>query len=166
MTYIFAYGALLNIKKAKEFTKPKKGWPVLVHGLKRTLNVMGQRHLVFGVKEVKTAECNGLLIKVSAAELDKLQEREKLYTLRVLDKSRLDKKVRDTIDGDIFYFYPKHVLTKKEALTKPISSKYIETCLEGAAAVSEDFLQEFLETTVGIHTVGIDTVGIDTVGIR
>jgi hypothetical protein len=159
MTYIFVYGALLNIKKAKEFTKPKKGWPVLVHGLKRTLNVMGQKHLVFGVKDVPTSECNGLLIKVNAEELVKLQEREKLYTLRTLDKSRLDKKPTTNID-EIFYFYPKHVLTKKEALIKPISPKYIETCLEGAAAVSEDFLQEFLDTTIGIHTVGIHTVGI------
>jgi hypothetical protein len=155
--YVFGYGALLNLKTVKEFSQPKKSWPVLINGLKRSLNVMGQRHLVFGVKEVKTAWCNGLLIKVNENELARLQEREKLYTMKTIDKKRVDFSYKKTLQfkpaDQIVCFYPqaKYVLTKKELVTKiPLhiqSQHYVDNCKTGAAAVSTEFYEDFLETT-------------------
>jgi hypothetical protein len=162
--YIFAYGALLNTKTG---TKPKKAWPVLVHGLKRSLNVMGAKNKVFGVKEVSHSKCNGILFKVNSDELAKLQTREKLYTLEPLKQERIAFIYEEpqpqhqhqhhppklNPSDQIFYFRPQapYVLTKKEAATQPVSAKYINTCLDGAAKVSETFLQDFLTMTHGVQ---------------
>jgi hypothetical protein len=156
-TYVFGYGALIHLKTVKEFTQPKKSWPVVINGLKRSLNVMGQRHLVFGVKDVKTAWCNGVLIKVSPAELVRLQEREKLYTMKTIDKNRVDFPYNKTLQfkpaDQIVCFYPqaKYVLTKKELVAQqPLhmqSQHYVDNCKTGAAAVSTEFYEDFLETT-------------------
>jgi hypothetical protein len=149
-SYILGYGSLLNLPPNK------KSWPVKVHGLKRSLNVAGQQHLLFGVKDVPTAQCNGLLFKVNAAELDQLLLREKLYTLKPLAKERIEfynNKIKFQPEDKIFCFYPqaKYVLSKKELATKPISKKYLNTCLEGAAAVTNPvFLADFLKMSHGL----------------
>jgi len=155
--YVFGYGALLNLKTVKEFSQSKKSWPVVMNGLKRSLNVMGQRHLVFGVKDVKTSHCNGILFKVNAEELARLQEREKLYTMKTIYKNRVDFAYEKTLQfkpvDQIVCFYPqaKYVLTKKELVTKiPLhmqSQHYVDNCKMGAAAVSTEFYEYFLETT-------------------
>ena len=147
-TYIFAYGALLDLYKNKWC------WPVLVHGLKRTLNVQGQKHLVFGVKKSSTSKCNGILIKVPEKELDQLVLREKLYTLKPLPKENLSfpytlTPLKFDSDDEVFYFapQPKYVLTKKAAEEKPRPTAYLNRCLRGAAAQGPAFLQDFIQTT-------------------
>lgn len=154
--YVFGYGSLINMQENRELTHPKKSWPVVINGLKRSLNVHGKNHLVFGVKDVKTSHCNGILFKVNAEELARLQEREKLYTLKTLDKKRVvfpyKKKILFKPDDEIVCFYPqaKYVLTKKELATKPSlqPQHYLHMCQTGAAAISTDFYNDFLETTI------------------
>ena len=148
--YVFGYGALLNLKTIKEIERSKKICPVIVHGLKRSLNVNGAKQLVLGVKDVKTAVCNGILFKVSPAELAKLQEREKLYTMKTLAKSRIyfayGKCVSFTSADQIICFYPQasYVLTKKELPTKDKESAYIRSCKAGARIIGDVFYQDFL----------------------
>jgi hypothetical protein len=157
--YVFGYGSLINMQENKELTLPRKSWPVVVNGLKRSLNVHGKNHLVFGVKDVKTSHCNGILFKVNAAELDRLQEREKLYTMKTLDKTRIDfpykKKLKFKPADTIVCFYPqaKYVLTKKELAAKTSSQplkmhNYLRVCHTGAAAISDDFCNDFMQTQV------------------
>ena len=146
-TYIFGYGSLLNL------SSNKKSWPVKVHGLKRSLNVAGQRHLVFGVKYVPTAKCNGLLFKVNAAELDQLLLREKLYDLKLLTKSRLEfynNKIKFQPKDKIYCFYPqaKYVLSKKERESKAVSKAYLNICLAGIT--DPVFLDDFLKMSQGL----------------
>ena len=147
-TYIFAYGALLDVYKNK------RCWPVLVHGLKRTLNVDGHRHLVFGAKERSNSKCNGILIKVSKKELDQLVLREKLYTLKPLPKENMAFPYTPTplkfeSAEEVFYFAPQpnYVLTKKAAEEKPRPTAYLNRCLRGAAAQGPAFLHDFIETS-------------------
>jgi hypothetical protein len=154
--YVFGYGSLINMQENKELTLPKKTWPVMVNGLKRSLNVHGKNHLVFGVKDVKSSHCNGILFKVNPEELARLQEREKLYTIKTLDKTRVEfpyKKIIQFKPADtIVCFYPqaKYVLTKKELVAKqPLKMQaYMRICQRGAAAISADFYNDFLTTTV------------------
>ena len=154
--YVFGYGALIHLHKIKEIERPekKKICPVMVKGLKRSLNVGGANHLVFGVKNVKTAVCNGILFKVNAAELAKLQEREKLYTMKTLAKERIDFAYGKCVSlkpiDQIICFYPQVVLTKKQVLDKPVSSAYISNCKAGARAIGEMFFQDFLDTTTSV----------------
>jgi len=143
------------MQENKELTQPKKCWPVMVNGLKRSLNVHGKNHLVFGVKDVKSSRCNGILFKVSPIELDRLQEREKLYKMKLLDKTRVEfpykKKIIFKQDDQIVCFYPqaKYILTKKELIAKkPLQSQnYLNICKTGAAAISRDFYNDFIELT-------------------
>ena len=156
--YVFAYGSLINMEETKELTQPKKCWPVIINGLKRSLNVNGKNHLVFGVKDVKTARCNGILFKVNESELARLQEREKLYKMKMVDKKRVEfpynKKIYFTPTDQIVCFYPqaKYILTKKELKTKqPLQSQnYMNICYTGAAAVSEEFYNDFMDTTTTV----------------
>ena len=153
--YVFGYGSLINMQENKELTLPRKSWPVVVNGLKRSLNVHGKNHLVFGVKDVKTSHCNGILFKVNAAELASLQEREKLYRMKTLDKTRLEfpykKKLQFKPADTVVCFYPqaKFVLTKKELAAKqPLKTQnYLQICETGAAALGPDFYNDFIATT-------------------
>ena len=157
-TYVFGYGSLINMQENKELTQPKKSWPVMVNGLKRSLNVHGKNHLVFGVKDVKTSHCNGILFKVSPQELARLEEREKLYKMKTIDKKRVEfpykKKLLFNPADQIVCFYPqaKYVLTKKELAAKTSSQplkmqNYLRICETGAAAISADFYNDFMQTT-------------------
>ena len=151
--YVFGYGSLINMQENKELTLPKKSWPVMVNGLKRSLNVHGKNHLVFGVKDVKTSHCNGILFKVNENELARLQERERLYRVKPLDKKRVGFPYNKTLHfkpaDQIVCFYPqaKYVLTKKELTAKTQPLQYLRICQRGATAISEEFYNDFIETT-------------------
>lgn len=153
--YVFGYGALIHLKQVKELEeKERKSYPVMVTGLKRSLNVNGARHLVYGVKDVKTARCNGILFKVSPTELAKLIERERLYTMKTLAKTRIDFAYNERVQfkpGDrIICFYPqtKYVLNQTQLLGKETdASAYVRSCKAGARSLGVNFLRDFLETT-------------------
>jgi hypothetical protein len=143
----------------KELTEPKKYCPVMINGLKRSLNINGKSHLVFGIETDNSARCNGVLIKVSHAELVRLKTREKLYTLKPLDKKRVgfpyQKRLQFNPADTIVYFSPQaeYVLTPTELLTKQSQTQkqtqnYTQIAQRGAAAISDTFLQDFLATTI------------------
>ena len=48
--YLFCYGELMNLKTVKEINQPKQSWPVMINGLKRSLNVTGKNNIVFGIR--------------------------------------------------------------------------------------------------------------------
>ena len=149
--YVFGYGSLINMEKNTELNHlHKKICPVTVKGLKRSLNVNGEHYRVFGVKDVKTALCNGLLFKVTDKELEKLIEREKLYKLKLLEKNRIvfnyGKCLTFKPNDKIVCFYPmqKYVLTKHKLDTKPINETYLQICIEGSSKISNLFLDDFI----------------------
>jgi len=132
----------------------KKICPVAVKGLKRSLNVGGEHYRVFGVKDVKTALCNGLLFKVTERELANLIQREKLYTLKLLKKDRIVfnyvKCLTFKPNDKIVCFYPiqKYVLTKNKLDTKPINNNYLKICIDGSSKINKEFLDDFVKMTV------------------
>jgi hypothetical protein len=153
--YVFGYGALLNLKTIKELdqTKKRKTCPVMVQGLKRSLNVEGQQHRVFGVKDVPSAHCNGILFTVSATELGHLIEREKLYTLKPLAKERIEFPYKKCIHfqpaDQVVCFYPqrKFVLSQKELAANSVlhsTQSYVDRCKRGAAEISAAFYADFI----------------------
>ncbi len=159
--YVFGYGSLLNMKLNKELTHPKKICPVMVKGLKRSLNVIGplNKQLVFGVKDVKTASCNGILFKVSLIELENLRQREKLYTMKLLEQERIvfqyNKSIKFHTYDELICFYPqpKYVVPKKKLASKPLLPHYINICVEGAKEINNEFYNDFIETTYGIDII-------------
>jgi len=156
VVYVFCYGELINLKTVKEINQPKESCPVMINGLKRSLNVGGKNHLVFGVEDVKGEWCNGVLIKVSPAELRRLKKRETLYKLKTLDKERVKFPYKKTLQfkstDKIVYFYPKakYVLTKNEVANNSQSFKaqhYLNLSQTGAAEIGRDFYNDFMRTT-------------------
>ena len=94
--------------------------------------------------------CNGILLKVGKKELEALQEREKLYTLKPLPKENFTfpytpKPLKFDSADEVYYFAPevKYVLTKKAAEAKPRPTTYLNRCLKGAAAQGPAFLVDF-----------------------
>ena len=154
-TYLFGYGSLINMEQNTELNHiHKKICPVTVKGLKRSLNVGGKHYRVFGVKDVKSALCNGLLFKVTDKELENLIEREKLYDLKLLEKDRIvfnyGKCLTFKPNDKVVCFYPmqKYVLTKSNLDTKPINNNYLQICIDGLSKISNYFLDDFIKTTV------------------
>jgi hypothetical protein len=151
--YLFCYGELMNLKTVKEINQPKKSWPVMINGLKRSLNVTGKNHIVFGIKEEKGERCNGLLIKVSQDELSRLKNRERLYTLKTLDKERVEFPYKKTIQFNqadaIVYFHPKadYVLNKNDIAPSLQTQHYLRLCQKSAAEIGRDFYNDFMQTT-------------------
>ena len=162
-TYIFGYGSLINMKEnGNELSNPaiKKIWPVSVSGLKRSFNVVGKNgtYRLLGVKDVKTAFCNGILFKVSAKELEKIVDREKLYTPKLLAPDRIlfnynkelklkELKLKEEDRIICFYPQPKYILAKK---TIPLRENYLNICAEGAMNISPLFFEDFIATTHGL----------------
>ena len=160
--YAFGYGSLINMPKNTELKNylQKKICPVLVQGLKRTLNVhskTGGNSRVFGVKDVKTANCNGVLFKVAAPEIDALIRREQLYTMKYIAPERIafpyGPKLKLKPTDQIICFYPiaKYVLPKKSLSAYPVKPAYLNICLEGAAQLGPEFFADFLDLTTGIE---------------
>ena len=162
-TYIFGYGSLINMKEnGNELSNSaiKKIWPVSVSGLKRSFNVVGKNgtYRLLGVKDVKTAFCNGILFKVSTKELEKIVDREKLYTPKLLAPDRLlfnynkelklkELKLKEEDRIICFYPQPKYILAKK---TIPLRENYLNICAEGAMNISSNFFDDFIATTHGL----------------
>ena len=155
-TYVFGYGSLINMKEngnELSHSDTRKVWPVTVSGLKRSFNVAGRdsTYRVLGVKDVKTALCNGILIKVSSRELEYLVEREKLYTPKLLAHDRIIFNYNKTLKlkkEDLvicFYPQPKYILAKKI----PLRENYLRICAEGAMNINKTFFDDFMATTYG-----------------
>ena len=154
--YVFGYGMLINLAKIYEIkiASRKKIYPVVVDGLKRSLNVLGGSELkykVMGVKDVKTANCNGVLFKVTQKELMDLIAREQLYTPKTLDPTRISfaynkasLHFKPTDKIVCFYPQPKYVLPKKELAAYPVKPGYLKNCLDGAAQFNVAFYEDFL----------------------
>ena len=158
-TYIFGYGALINIKNIKEikYNKNRTICPVSVTGLKRTFNVISQngQYKVLGVKDTpnKKQHCNGVLIKINTAEeLAHLITREKKYEPKWLNPKRIlfnyDKKIKLNPADHIIYFYPTppNTLTQKAAKELDIRPNYLNNCLAGARDFGDVFLRDFIQT--------------------
>lgn len=155
--YVFGYGSLINMKKNKhQIENPvvRKICPVVVKDLKRYFNVLGNGNdRLLGVKDMPNSVCNGILYRVSEAELERLIEREKHYMPKILERERImfsyNKTIPFTPDDEIICFYPqaKYTLTKKIAITLPIRENYFPTCTEGAKKISKAFFEDFMQTT-------------------
>jgi len=131
----------------------RKVCPVTISGLKRSFNVVRNdgTYRVLGVKDVKTALCNGILIKVSLKELEHLEHRERLYIPKLLAHDRIifnyNKTLKLKEEDRVICFYPrpKYILAKKI----PLRENYLNICAEGAMKISRTFFDDFMATTYG-----------------
>lgn len=155
-TYVFGYGSLINMNEngnELSHSDTRKVCPVTISGLKRSFNVVRNdgTYRVLGVKDVKTALCNGILIKVSLKELEHLEHRERLYIPKLLAHDRIifnyNKTLKLKEEDRVICFYPrpKYILAKKI----PLRENYLNICAEGAMKISRTFFDDFMATTYG-----------------
>ena len=164
-TYVFGYGSLIHMLYNKELVQDpsRPVAAVKIKNLERAWNVCGAKEVFLGVKDKKGSETNGLLFQVSQEELQKLKQRERLYTARLLQSSRIrfykgQTNIQLQPMDQFICFYPKqkitqtktHVLAKVQKGKRKTCKKnfnYIQLCLEGTQQIGDEFTYDFLNTT-------------------
>lgn len=161
-TYVFGYGSLMNMLYNKELASDpmRRMAAIRIKNLKRAWNVCGAKEVFLGVKDKKGCESNGLLFQVSQEELQKLKQRERLYTARPLDQRRIrfykgQTNIQLQPRDQVICFYPKQKFTqtvlakvqKGKRKTCKKNFNYIQLCLEGTLQIGDEFTYDFLNTT-------------------
>lgn len=164
---VFAYGSLLNRESAqralKRSLRQEELRPVLIKGFKRSWRAKEQIYFS-GLGRVATGVfldliespgglLNGLLVEVSAAELDQLKTREKNYTCKDISSFV----TADNLPYRVVTFVvsPEMILTKQDR-DAYVPKKYVEMILSGCRAVGESFLEQYLLSTEAISLPQID----------
>lgn len=161
---MFGYGSLINMDENNELNDHlnKKVYPVKIKHLIREWNINGSLPLAdefnqtfLGVKENSESWCNGILFFVSEEELKLLDQRERYYVKKYIEKSdiefyELKENILelDRIDK-IIYYHTDSKYEGKPSELYPVSARYINICLEGCEKISDKFKEDFIMTTIG-----------------
>jgi hypothetical protein len=152
MPYVFGYGSLLNDSyTAISYATliPTYDFPV-----RRAFNAhrgVGEtvQYTAVGLEYVPYAlasRINGLIIEVTASELNVIVEREKGYRQMRLDASCFTG-LPSAINTDIIVFMPEIPAYPTEAY--PLKKDYIDTCIDGFLLCNRQYALEFLQSTSG-----------------
>lgn len=146
MEHIFGYGSLVNARTRKLTGETGKAIPVEVADYQRRWNVpiKKQNRTAFGVEKKEGQVCNGVVVEVSEAELEKFDIRETGYYREKisLDKIESNHKIPD---GNIWIYIPEKPQLASEQY--PIVQSYLDVTLEGCFEFSVDFAKKFIKTT-------------------
>lgn len=148
--YIFGYGSLINAHSRRLTGQTQAAIPATVKGLQRHWGkVDDSYHIAPLVAMPGEGECNGVLVRVDDAALASFDIRERGYQRIALDPLQL--RTTQPIDTN----QPIWVYTKESPMApcvvQPIMQTYVDTVLAGCLAISEQFAQTFVDTTIGWH---------------
>ena len=148
--YILGYGSLIE-KESRLRTTPnaEKVIPAIAHGFQRgwfartETNTLSTTFL--GCIEDANSSVNGVLYKVSEKELTALDEREKGYVRKSIDRSQIDILAPvNKADQCIWIYLNK--FDNLEQLTKnlpsadfPIVQSYVDICINGCLEIENEF---------------------------
>ena len=146
--YIFGYGSLMNPQSLQK-TLPGKTITRRVHlnGYRRKFNVLipQKNCLALNIISEKDSVVEGVLIKVSDADIEDLKKREVGYTCADITAD-----IREYVDGRVLTF----IAPEGDYPDAKILKSYLETCLGGVPA---DMRDEWLKKTIVVNQVEDDT---------
>lgn len=153
---MFGYGSLINMDENHELAdhSNRRVYPVKIKNLSREWCIHGTNQTFLGINEDKNSWCNGVLFCVSVEELILLDSREIYYTGKYIKKADItfynpsESNILDEIDKIIYYQNDPKYEGKPEPLY-PVSTEYINICLNGCEKISEEFKKDFIITTKG-----------------
>jgi hypothetical protein len=158
--YIFGYGSLME-RQSRMGTWPsaQDASPVVVKGIARgwfdQTDVPSWSPTYLGGIADASAECNGVIFRVTPAEFDSYSQRETGYRATQIDPAQITLLDRSTNppDADIWYF----ANTRKRfaSATHPIVQSYVDVCLDGCLEIEAtyprareaNFAERFVTTT-------------------
>lgn len=156
--YIFGYGSLINeaslAKTIGREIRLSDSDVVQVKGFKRVWNykVKVESLLLSKIVEAtylnlvtsKDSYVNGVIIKVTKDEFEKLKLREKYYSVIEVSEKIIDKKYEKVYT---FLCEDKKYIAEKGDENAVIMKKYIDMVESGCKNIGDSFLKEFIETT-------------------
>jgi len=158
--YVFGYGSLVE-RQSRTGTWPSAefAFPVVVKGIARgwfdQTDVPSWSPTYLGGIADETAECNGVIFRVTPAEFNSYTQRETGYRPTEIDPSRVTMLDGSSTapEGDIWYF----ANTRKRfpSAEHPIVQSYVDVCLDGCLEIEAtyprakqgDFAERFVRTT-------------------
>jgi hypothetical protein len=158
--YIFGYGSLIE-RQSRIGTWPSAEFasPVVVKGIARgwfdQTDVPSWSPTYLGGIGDESAECNGVIFRVTPAEFNSYTQRETGYRPMEIDPSRITMLDGSSAapEGDIWYF----ANTRKRfpSAEHPIVQSYVDVCLGGCfeieamypQAMHANFAERFIRTT-------------------
>ena len=167
--WLFGYGSLISERSRKRTCAALSGvaFPVVVRGIARGWNlsvaldstrpnpkVSGAQTLSV-IEATPEARCNGVVFAVTDSEWECFAERERNYhpmTIHWSNIYALDKRgttIANTAarSGESLCCYLQQTPISSPSADYPILQTYLDVALAGCAAVSNDFVDEFLHTT-------------------
>jgi hypothetical protein len=158
--YIFGYGSLLE-RESRMGTWPSAEFaaPAVVKGIARgwfdQTDVSSWSPTYLGGVADASAECNGVIFPVSAAEFDSYTQREVGYQPTKIDRAQvtmLDGSAAPP-EGDIWYFA--NTSKRYPSAAHPIVQSYVDVCLNGCLEIEAayplaqqaGFAERFIQTT-------------------
>lgn len=167
--YIFGYGSLIETESRTRTTpQAVAASPVIVQGVERGWwahgSPVGYSSCFLGARMSSNpnARCNGVVYKLSNAELEALDRRENMYERLLIPHESirfLDDPVSKSLDGKTWiYAMPEHKSGNESKPTAqyPIVQSYVDICLNGCLEIEEaypaakdmKFAELFIETTL------------------
>lgn len=176
---VFGYGSLI-CPESRAITAPtvvdRKALPVSIKGVERTWTKKSllSRTTSMGVQFRDDATCVGVLIPVDKDELQSFDEREvgyDRYEIQLHHVEPVPHLLGDKKTADLYYNHtflqPGFDWKSEQARPRvwiyvqqdpvpaspqyPIAQSYVDIMLRGCLSISEEFAQEFIETTKGWH---------------
>ncbi|MAD42947.1 MAG: gamma-glutamylcyclotransferase [Arcobacter sp.] len=151
--YLFGYGSLINLvsaqKSFKRVLKQEDLIPININGFQKVWNSIENINfdgvdvngVFLNLKKSPSSSTNGVLVKITAEELELLKLREKNYTCISIKASEAN----ITLDEDIIAF----MTTNEEKIAKKgdencfIPAKYIDILTNAFASYSQEFIKEY-----------------------
>ena len=144
--YVFGYGSLMYPRSLQK-TLPGKTIErrVRLRGYRRKFNIPVEGYLYFNIVPEKKSAVEGVLIRVSNEELNKLKKRETGY--ECVDVSA---RIADPVEGRVYVF----IAPNKDYPTMKILKSYINTCLD---EVPEEERERWIKETIIRNKIEDDT---------
>jgi hypothetical protein len=130
---------------AETLPTPRRLHPARAFGLRRGWYVDYLGHRYLGIVSDRYNTVNGVVFGVTEEELAMLDSREAVYFKRTLT--------------DVEFLEPRKALEHREPILAyftdnpnpnsdlPVSQRYLDVCMSGAARFGDEFLAEFMSTT-------------------
>ena len=152
ISYIFAYGSLLDKESRETTLKTDLVYPCVLHDhFVRfwTYHPCRKDQLVLGMCESKSkGTINGVLLVVDDLMLSNLDKREYRYTRIEISKKNLA--ISEQLDSNIpLYTYVLHRDRDLNAEDSLENSRYMYICCRGFLHYGSEYLKQFIETTDG-----------------
>lgn len=149
-TYLFGYGSLINSRSRGLTSATSEAFAARLAGLRRGwfAPVAADRITYLAVQRTAGAACNGVIVRVEAANLPSFDAREKSHRRVTLNRSAIEVLDGSALAPGAIWAY-ECLEAKAPTSDNPIVQSYVDVVLDGCLALGDAFAREFVRTTAG-----------------